>query len=441
MESINGMSSKKSDISYNESKSTIEPIEPFEIIDTEAFSLAQTLRVFFFRFIFILSLFLVSIILVWYTSTESQRAQTNLFIQEALKGNIDFTILQNTKLQALGYFEWPWNIKENKISEEIIKVPQPKYPRSIKVKSHFSSGKYQNLYSCRSKPKHLDNILRIYQWKDTEGQQHMSDSFPKSNDYHDLVVQNLDSENFFTLKLDKKYSRLPAFASDRMKRDVNQIYKILTKNVGVSQLNHITLNLKLFDDKGRFNTYKKKVAPGMGTAGGFYISRLNEASVFTSNDDQRMYDVTRHEATHAIVAGALGSAPIWLNEGLAEYFEDLTFKNGMTRIVKPDESHLKLLSKTSLPGLKNHFSMSSEQWYDEPGKTKNYALGWSLVYFLMSSDRDRQFLKYMLDHLAYNYCKPFSEIAYINKYYPGGLSGFEKNWKKWLSRSKREHRY
>jgi len=269
----------------------------------------------------------------------------------------------------------------------------------------------------------------------------MSDRFPKSKDYHDLVIQDLDSDSFFSLNLDKRHTRLPPFASDRMKRDVNQIYKILTNNVGVSQINHITLNLKLFDDKSAFNTYKKKVAPSMGTAGGFYISRLNEASVYTGNDDQRMYDVTRHEATHAIAAGAFGRTPTWLNEGLAEYFEDLTFKNGMTRIVKPDKSHLKLLSKTSLPGLKNHFSMSSEQWYSEPGQTRNYALGWSLVYFLMSSEQDKQFLRYMLDHLAYNYCKPFSDITYISKHYPGGLSGFEGNWKKWLGNSKQEHRY
>jgi len=269
----------------------------------------------------------------------------------------------------------------------------------------------------------------------------MSDRFPKDNNYQNLIIQDIDSENFFTLNLDKRYSRLPAFAADRMKRDVNQIYKILINNIGVSQLNQITLNLKLFDDKGRFNAYKKKVAPTLGTAGGFYISRINEASVYTANNDQRMYDVTRHEATHAIAAGAFGRTPTWLNEGLAEYFEDLTFKNGMTRIVKPDKSHLKLLLKTSLPGLKNYFSMSSEQWYSEPGQTRNYALGWSLVYFLMSSEEDKQFLRYMLDHLAYNYCKPFSDITYINKHYPGGLYRFERNWKGWLASSKREHRY
>lgn len=269
----------------------------------------------------------------------------------------------------------------------------------------------------------------------------MSDRFPKSKNYHDLMVQNLNSEQFFLLNLNSRYSKLPPFASDRIKRDVSQIYKILTNNIGVSKVNPIRLNLKLFDSKNQFNAYKRKVAPGLGTAGGFYISRINEATVYTGKNDQRMYDVTRHEATHAIVDAAFGNMPIWLNEGLSEYFELLSFKNGMTRLIKPSNKHLSLLSRTNLPDLKHYFNIGNQQWYSESSKDKNYALGWSLVYFMMSSKQDKRFLAYLLDHLAYNYCKPFSDMAYINQYYPGGLTGFERNWKHWLASTKQEHRY
>jgi len=179
----------------------------------------------------------------------------------------------------------------------------------------------------------------------------------------------------------------------------------------------------------------------MGTAGGFYISRLNEASVYTGKNDGRMYDVTRHEATHAIVNGAFGRIPTWLNEGLAEYFEQLSFHNSMLRIVSLNNEHLRLIARSHLPELAGYFKLTSKQWYAESNKNERYALGWSIVYFLMSSKKDKQFLSYMLDHLAYNYCKPFSDIDYIIQYYPGGLLQFEQNWKRWLAGSKINHKY
>lgn len=191
------MNYKDPDEKRSNNKHTDEAIDLHDLFDTESFPMPQTFRVFFFRLIFTLSLFLASIILVWYASTDSQRAQTNLFIQQALQGNIDFTILQNTKFQALDYFEWPWETKKEKLKHEVIKRPQPIYPRTVKVQSLKSSGKYQNLYSCSSKPKHLENKKRVYKCKNAEGQLHMSDRFPKSKDYHDLVIQDLDSESFF----------------------------------------------------------------------------------------------------------------------------------------------------------------------------------------------------------------------------------------------------
>lgn len=433
---------KKKNNNFNDRLDEVDFLSGSADIEASNPTIIAKIRYFFIRFLFVVSLFLCSIIIVWYASTDFQRAQTNLFVQQLLRGNVDFSILQETKFQALGNIHWPWK-DEQQISVE----HPPSQKKSLrqhttsKSEIYSSSSKYQNLYSCKAKAAQRDNIIRVYKWKDSKGQTHMSDKFPKNKDYHNLTIQNMKSESFFSLNLDSRYSNLPAFASDRMKRDVNQIYKILNNNIGVSQLNQITLNLKLFDNKNRFNAYKKKVAPGMGTAGGFYISSINEASVYTGRNDDRMYEVTKHEATHAIVNGAFGSMPIWLNEGLAEYFEALSFKNGMTRIIEPNKAHLGLLSKSGLPRLSSHFSLTSNQWYSESRKQKNYALGWSLVYFMMSSKQDKQFLKYMLDHLAYNYCKPFSDITYINKHYPGGLAGFEQNWRQWLVSSKTEHRY
>ena len=405
-------------------------------------SFTSKLRGAFFFIILMLSLFLVSISIVWYASTDSQRRQTNLFVQQALQGNIDFSILQETKFEALGHFEWPWESDTTKEPEYQPRIDKPiSKPVYNTAPKYSSSSKYKNLYSCSNPTAIQLKKKKLYKWKDSDGQQHMSDRFPKTKDYKNLTVQNLKSESFFELNLDKRYSKLPAFASDRMKRDVDQIYKILTNNVGVSQLNPIRLNLKLFDSKTQFEAYKKKVAPGMGTVGGFYISRLNEATVYTGKNDQRMYDVSRHEAVHAINNGAFGMMPTWINEGLAEYFENLKFEKSMLRIVKPNQAHLKLLATNPHPTLITYLGLNDDQWYKESEKDIHYAMGWSLVYFLMNSDNGKQFLRYMLDHLGNNYCQSISSLDYINKNYSGGFKSFQRDWGRWLSSKKREHRY
>jgi hypothetical protein len=396
----------------------------------------------FFMSLFVAISFLFSFIIFWQASTELQKNQTRLFIQQALQGNVDFSILLKAEFQALDGLGFPWKeIKEDagvfvhKETEEKGNSVSP--PRKVVS----SSEKYRNLYSCKKRTSMELAKKKLFQWKNGVGQVHLSDRLPQSKDYHDLRVRDLKSENFFSLKLDSRYSSLPAFASDRIKRDVNHIYKILTKRVGVSQLHPVVLNLRLFDDRDRFRLYKEKVAPGLGVVGGFYTARLNEAGVYTGNNDARMYSVTRHEAVHAIVNGAFGRIPTWLNEGLAEYFERLSFENGMSRIVRSSKGHLSILSKGRLPSLTSFFSIPNHKWYDEPKKSEHYALAWSLVYFLMSTQESRRFLSYMLDYLAFNYCQPFSDINYIEKNYTGGLQGLEQNWRKWLAGPKRNHRY
>ena len=388
------------------------------------------------------SLYLCFLIVVYSVSTDVQRNQFKLFFQEVCKGNVDFSILDETPFLAVGLFDIENNERQVKAHEAIKDQTQTVlFDKTFLNHSNSVKGKYKHLYSCQKKQKLKLNDTKLYAWKDSQGQRHFADTFPDTKDYYGLTVRNMSSADFFVLNLDSRYSNLPAFASDKMKRDVNHIYKILTKGLGVSQLNPIQLNLKLFDDNVAFNRYKKQVAPTLGSAGGFYISHLNEASVYTGRNNHRMYAVSRHEATHVIVNGAFGSMPVWLNEGLAEYFEQLRFQRTMLRIIDLNPGHLRRLSRFNRISLSSYFNLTAKQWYSESNKHFNYALGWSIVYFLMSSRHDKQFLRYLLDHLGHHYCKPFSDIDYINKHYPGGFKQFEKNWKQWLAGPKNHHRY
>lgn len=97
-----------------------------------------------------------------------------------------------------------------------------------------------------------------------------------------------------------------------------------------------------------------------------------------------------------------------------------------------NDEHFQLLRHSRLPSLQSHFSISRSQWNDPSNSDLNYAIDWSLVFYLMIHSDGRKFLRFMLDDFAVDYCHHFDAISYINKYYAGGLNKLESDWRRWL---------
>lgn len=294
---------------------------------------------------------------------------------------------------------------------------------------------------CQRKPKVRFAKQQVYQWKDASGKVHFSDQAPKSVAANEVQSRSMQSSAKFSLDLNSEKASLPAFARDRITRDVNTIYRILIKALAIKNVDPILLRLRLFDEKSAFNRYKKKVAPNMGKAGGFYIGRLREASVFTSDNEQRMYSVIRHEAVHAINHQAFGRTPTWLNEGLAEYFESLEFQYGSHARTLPNTYQLGILKRSSLPFLGEYLQVEHKDWYADESQSLRYAVAWSLVTFFLSSEETTGFFKKMLNHLSANYCQSMDSLAYINQHFPGGVNQLDSQWRKFLSKEIPLHYY
>jgi hypothetical protein len=310
----------------------------------------------------------------------------------------------------------------------------------IRKRNIHQTNKYTYLSSCQNTAKTRLKKTQLYQWEDSAGRRHFSDQPPLA-DYHNLHIKSLDATTLFKLEMDTQFAKLPPFVSDRIQGDINQIYRIFTKEIGVAALHPIQLNLKFFDDKSQFNHYKESVAPHLGSAGGFYTSINNEAVVYTAKNDQRMYSVTRHEAVHAMVNGAFGRTPVWINEGLAEYFERLKLENGYTRTVEVSSDFLNQLRNSQLPDLNDYLNFPPSIWYEEEKKGLHYAIAWSLIYFLAATDDRRTFLRHLLDKLSVDYCRSLDSVAYFNQHYSGGVGKLERSWRRWLKIKPEPHRY
>ena len=80
------------------------------------------------------------------------------------------------------------------------------------------------------------------------------------------------------------------------------------------------INLYLFEKKGTYQRYIKSYFPNVPFRRALYIKQRGPGMVFAFQSNDFETDV-RHEGTHALLHAAMPMVPLWLDEGLAEYFE------------------------------------------------------------------------------------------------------------------------
>jgi hypothetical protein len=119
-----------------------------------------------------------------------------------------------------------------------------------------------------------------------------------------------------------------------------------------------------------------------------------------SDDGRRLFV---HEMTHAFVERWLGLVPLWLDEGLAQYFETMRIERG--RIVLGEPAGNYGLVATQLPGLTALITADRAAFYagheaSVEGLYRQgsyYAASWFLVRMLMQDGGDyhRRFYRYL----------------------------------------------
>jgi tetratricopeptide (TPR) repeat protein len=112
------------------------------------------------------------------------------------------------------------------------------------------------------------------------------------------------------------------------------------------------------------------------------------------------YHVIYHEYVHMLMRLNLGEIPLWLNEGLAEFFGYATVSDNKSTIGTPGPQSLQILKTRSMVPLSTLFSAAKDSpYYWEKDKTPIfYAQSWALTHYLMVGDK-RAHAKQLNDYL------------------------------------------
>jgi len=84
----------------------------------------------------------------------------------------------------------------------------------------------------------------------------------------------------------------------------------------------------ILEDRKAFEHFLTFYYPELPHRRAFFLANGDQRVVYTFFGDRLEEDI-RHEATHALLHVAIGDIPLWLDEGLAEYFEGPAERNGV----------------------------------------------------------------------------------------------------------------
>lgn len=80
------------------------------------------------------------------------------------------------------------------------------------------------------------------------------------------------------------------------------------------------VDIYILDDQAAFAHFLKFYYPELPSRRAFFLARGNKRVVYAYRGERLIEDL-RHEATHALLHASIPDMPLWLDEGLAEYFE------------------------------------------------------------------------------------------------------------------------
>jgi hypothetical protein len=107
-------------------------------------------------------------------------------------------------------------------------------------------------------------------------------------------------------------------------RELAELHETVAKELQLPSSNRV-VQVYLFDDKERYKRFIHAKYPELPERRAFFVAQprgmgVEDLLVYTYWGDQVRQDL-RHELTHAMLHSVLKDVPIWLDEGLAEYFE------------------------------------------------------------------------------------------------------------------------
>jgi hypothetical protein len=136
----------------------------------------------------------------------------------------------------------------------------------------------------------------------------------------------------------------------------------------------------LFENEQLYYDYLRSTWPMLPYRRAYFFGNSYELAVYTSWGDKVQEDL-RHEFTHGILHSTLRTVPLWLDEGIAEYFEEAGDEPGAVKRKAVERLSLAMTNgwKPSMTRLESLTEVADMGQSD-------YEESWAWIHFLLHGD-------------------------------------------------------
>lgn len=154
------------------------------------------------------------------------------------------------------------------------------------------------------------------------------------------------------------------------------------------------IHLVILQTESDYQKYIKHYFPQLPTRRALYIQDRGPGIVFAFQHSETLIDL-RHECTHALLQDRFAKLPLWLDEGIAEYFENEPGSRDNHSVHLPIAIWQAKLGHVP-PMEKLELCLTPQQM-----DARKYSDAWAWVNFLLShSDRSRHVFKSYLEEVS-----------------------------------------
>ena len=189
--------------------------------------------------------------------------------------------------------------------------------------------------------------------------------------------QNVTRTGSFTI-----YTGRPIAADSPSIQSLTALEAEIQKRLGVRTNDHEpTVEIYVLKDREAFNHFLTFYYPELPSRRAFFLAQGSKRVIYTFENDRFEEDL-RHEATHALLHEGVGDLPLWLDEGLAEYFEGPAVREGL------NPEHIARLPKDLEKGWKPELKRLEHLKNVKDMTPRDYRESWAWIHYLLEPDNE-----------------------------------------------------
>ncbi len=178
----------------------------------------------------------------------------------------------------------------------------------------------------------------------------------------------------------------------RVAMDLEELRAVLAELTDYRLSSPVPTVIYVFRHRRSFAPFRILADGAPADVAGYFLRRPLGNYIAVNADRPRVSGIIFHEYVHYVTGNSLGELPVWLSEGLAEFYRTFEIDGDDTTIGLPVISHLAWLrGRLPIPLAELLEVDHDSPLYNESSRRGDlYAQSWALTHYLMVGDEDRR---------------------------------------------------